>query len=446
MARLSHWYSRLLEALMLLACLLLLTMTLLIGADVLLRNIGLGGIAPSNELSEDIIYLLTLLAAPGLLRQGQHIRIDIVLRALPAQVGWLLEWISDILGVICCLYFVWYGTRVAVASFESGALSIKTLIIPEWWLLAPMPMAFVLLSIEFLFRMHRLALAERRPHGASVHRPAGRLRLHGNQYCGGDLVSRGRRGLEPNAQKQRRGGDQFLADANSALRADGRGSLPYRARPEGDRRNRAPGASGPGTARGGGGGRGHGVLGDLGLDHRDHRHAGVVDAAGHAVARVQPGAGDGTDHGDRRGRHTDPAVRPHRAPRQPVRDFDFEAADRRRRSGPDAQRRVRRLHHRPREHESGAGAGDRGRGEIELGEIRAAGALRAAARLYLRGGYRGNVGRHCDTDGVRRARGACHHGAGRCLSLVEFRRAAQSIAGHGRDFGNDPLHHPRRYH
>jgi TRAP-type transport system small permease protein len=168
MARLAHWYSRLLEALTLLACLLLLTMTLLIGADVLLRNIGLGGIAPSNELSEDIIYLMTLFAAPGLLRQGQHIRIDIVLRVLPLEVGWLLEWISDILGLICCLYFVWYGTRVAAASFASGALSIKTLIIPEWWLLVPMPLAFVLLSIEFVFRMHRLALAERRPRDDAV--------------------------------------------------------------------------------------------------------------------------------------------------------------------------------------------------------------------------------------------------------------------------------------
>jgi TRAP-type C4-dicarboxylate transport system permease small subunit len=157
MARLSRWHSRLLEAL-----------TLLIGADVLLRNIGLGGIALSNEVSEDIIYLMTLLAAPGLLRQGQHIRVDIVLRVLPVEVAWLLEWISDILGVICCLYFVWYGTRVAAASFESGALSIKTLIIPEWWLLAPMPLAFVLLSIEFLFRMHRLALSERRPRDDAV--------------------------------------------------------------------------------------------------------------------------------------------------------------------------------------------------------------------------------------------------------------------------------------
>jgi TRAP-type C4-dicarboxylate transport system permease small subunit len=168
MARLSYWYGRLLEALLLLACLLLLIMTLLIGADVLLRNIGLGGIAPSNEISEDIIYLLTLLAAPRLLRQGQHIRVDILLRVLPTKVGWLLEWLGDGLGLICCLYFVWYGARIVVASFTSGALSIKTLIMPEWWLLAPMPLAFVLLSIEFLFRMHRLALAERRPRDDAV--------------------------------------------------------------------------------------------------------------------------------------------------------------------------------------------------------------------------------------------------------------------------------------
>src|SRR5262249_4702956 len=168
MATLSQLYGRLLDTLTLLACFLLLIMTLLIGADVLLRNVGLGGIAPSNELSEDIIYLVTLLAAPGRLRQGQHIRVDIVLRALPASVGWLLEWIGDILGLICCLYFVWYGVRVTEASFSSGALSIKTLILPEWWLLAPMPLAFVLLAIEFLFRMHRLAQAERRPRDDAV--------------------------------------------------------------------------------------------------------------------------------------------------------------------------------------------------------------------------------------------------------------------------------------
>jgi TRAP-type transport system small permease protein len=165
---LSRWYGHLLNGMLTAAGILLLFMTVMIGADVLLRNIGAGGISPSNELSEDSLYLITLLAAPGLLRKGQHIRIDIVLRALPERVGWLLEWVGDVIGLICCLIFVWYGTSVAVASFLDGAISIKTLVLPEWWLLAPMPVVFALLAIEFGFRMQRLALAERRPREDAV--------------------------------------------------------------------------------------------------------------------------------------------------------------------------------------------------------------------------------------------------------------------------------------
>ena len=167
----SRWYGRLLDGMMSAAGLLLLFMTVMIGADVLLRNIGLGGVPPSNELSEDILYLVTLLAAPGLLRRGQHIRIDIVLQALPPRAAWLLEWVGDILGLACCLVFVWYGASVAAASFFDGAVSIKTLVLPEWWLLAPMPIAFALLALEFVFRMQRLALAERRPREDAVSAP-----------------------------------------------------------------------------------------------------------------------------------------------------------------------------------------------------------------------------------------------------------------------------------
>ena len=112
--------------------------------------------------------LLTLLAAPWLLRQGQHIRVDILLRAIPARVGWLLEWVGDILGLACSLYFVWYGCKVLAASYQSGAISIKTLVTPEWWLLAPLPVAFALFAIEFVFRMHRLSLAERAPRPDAV--------------------------------------------------------------------------------------------------------------------------------------------------------------------------------------------------------------------------------------------------------------------------------------
>ena len=86
-------YGKLLEGLALVACALIFGMTLMICADVLLRNVriipGLAGLEWSNEISEAMLYLITMLTAPWLLRRGQHIRVDIVLRAVPKKVGWL---------------------------------------------------------------------------------------------------------------------------------------------------------------------------------------------------------------------------------------------------------------------------------------------------------------------------------------------------------------------
>jgi TRAP-type C4-dicarboxylate transport system permease small subunit len=172
MARLEAAYGKLLEAFALLACALVFGMTLMICADVLLRNVriipGVAGLAWSNEISEAMLYLITMLTAPWLLQRGQHIRVDIVLRAVPKRVGWIFEWIVDVLGLACCLFIAWYGARAAIASFKAGSMSIKTLITPEWWLLSVLPLAFLALSLGMVFRMRRLALGERAPRDDAV--------------------------------------------------------------------------------------------------------------------------------------------------------------------------------------------------------------------------------------------------------------------------------------
>src|SRR5919198_5558067 len=104
MQRISAVFGGVYDVMMLAACLLLLFMTLLIGADVATRNLGVGGIAWSNEVSENILYLITLLSAPWLLRQGEHIRFDLLLRALPLRIAWALEWVADIVGLLFSLY------------------------------------------------------------------------------------------------------------------------------------------------------------------------------------------------------------------------------------------------------------------------------------------------------------------------------------------------------
>src|SRR5262245_33919883 len=168
MAVLSRAYGALLDALMAVAALLVLGMTLMIGADVASRNIGYGGIAWSNEVSEYILYLVTLLSAPWLLRRGQHIRVDILLRALPARLAYALEWVADALGLACALYFVVYGWRVAAASYAAGPTTRQTLALLRGWILATLPIAFLLVSIEFVFRSDRLAHAEIGPRKDAV--------------------------------------------------------------------------------------------------------------------------------------------------------------------------------------------------------------------------------------------------------------------------------------
>ena len=165
-------YGRLLEVLALAACALIFGMTLMICADVLLRNVrivpGMVGLAWSNEISEAMLYLVTLLTAPWLMRQGQHIRVDIVLRAVPPRFGWALEWIVDVLALVCCAAITYYGARAALFSWQAGSLSIKTLVTPEWWLLSVLPLAFFALTLEMLFRMRRLWLGPRTPRDDAV--------------------------------------------------------------------------------------------------------------------------------------------------------------------------------------------------------------------------------------------------------------------------------------
>lgn len=170
--KISEAYGRFISALALFGCLLLLAMMLIIVTDVALRNFAVSGgpqgLGWSNEVSEFLLYLITLSVAPWLLRQGQHIRVDILLQAIPKKLAWALEWVGDLLGLACCLVMSTYGAQATWASYSANSLSIKTLVTPEWWSLAPLPVVFILLSIEMIFRMHRLWLAERGPRSDAV--------------------------------------------------------------------------------------------------------------------------------------------------------------------------------------------------------------------------------------------------------------------------------------
>ena len=161
MTRASAAFGRLLDALATAAALILLAMVVIVTADILLRNVVGVSFSWANEVSEYALYLMTLLTAPWLLRRGQHVRLDIILTMVPPRVAWLMEAAGDVLGFAVCITLIRYGLDMTLDSARIGAVTIKNLVFAEWWLLAPLPAAFGLLAVEFVFRFQRLLTGDR---------------------------------------------------------------------------------------------------------------------------------------------------------------------------------------------------------------------------------------------------------------------------------------------
>jgi TRAP-type C4-dicarboxylate transport system permease small subunit len=142
------FYARLLQGLALCAALLLGLSAAAITLDVVGRNIGLGTLPWILEVSEYVLPLATFLVAPWLLYRNQHVRLDVLLQAAP----WLGR-VADLLGLAVSAVLVVYGLRTILNSAQQGGMVFKSVVFPEWWLYAPVPLCFALLSFEFVRRL-----------------------------------------------------------------------------------------------------------------------------------------------------------------------------------------------------------------------------------------------------------------------------------------------------
>lgn len=155
MARLDAVWVRILTLLALLAAVLVGFMVAVICADVLMRNFKLGNLPWSTEVAEYTLYLSTFLAAPWLLRQGAHVRMDLLIKSLPPTAGWVLELVADVIGLFTCAAMTYSCTNAALASAAQNSLIFKILVFPEWWLIASANLMFGALTIECLCRLQR---------------------------------------------------------------------------------------------------------------------------------------------------------------------------------------------------------------------------------------------------------------------------------------------------
>jgi TRAP-type C4-dicarboxylate transport system permease small subunit len=137
------------------AALLLGLVALLVTGDVVARNLGLGTLPWIIEVSEYSLPLATFLVAPWLLHRNEHVRLDVLVAALPGAWARALDRVASAGGLAVSLVLVVYGARTALDSARQGSQVIKAIVFPEWWLYAPVPVCFALLAVEFVRRLRR---------------------------------------------------------------------------------------------------------------------------------------------------------------------------------------------------------------------------------------------------------------------------------------------------
>jgi len=151
----GSWYHRLMQACGVAAATILGAVVALVCYDVLARNLGGGSLSWIVEVTEYALPLATFLAAPWLMYRNEHIRLDVLSATLsPARMA-IVDRVAAGFGLAASVVITWYGVAVILDSRGAGALVIKSLVFPEWWLFVPVPVCFGLLAVECLRRLVR---------------------------------------------------------------------------------------------------------------------------------------------------------------------------------------------------------------------------------------------------------------------------------------------------
>jgi TRAP-type C4-dicarboxylate transport system permease small subunit len=144
--RLARWLAYFAAA-------LTLAMSLWITFDVLGRNL-FGLSAPwAFDLSEYSLVWMTFLAAPWVLLQDRHVRIEILVDVLPPAAQRILGILVSLVAIVTCAVLAWRTGIAAVGYVENDIMMPRIWRIPRIWPYVVVPLGSTLLMLAFVVRL-----------------------------------------------------------------------------------------------------------------------------------------------------------------------------------------------------------------------------------------------------------------------------------------------------
>ena len=152
-ARSRSWFDVLIDALAIVAGALIVLLTALVVVDVAARSLRVFTLPWSLEATEYMLYAVTFLGAPWVLRERGHIAIELVVERLPARGRAFVERLAECAGAAVCAVLFFYACRVVWQSYASGIMVQKSFAFPEWVAYAGIPPVMLILFGIYLRRL-----------------------------------------------------------------------------------------------------------------------------------------------------------------------------------------------------------------------------------------------------------------------------------------------------
>jgi len=102
------------------------------------------------EVSEYLLFAMTFLGAPAVLRASAHTAVDVLTDRLPPRAKRAAALAAHGIGLVTSCGLAWYGYHATAQAWRDGTLVFKQVTFPEWWLYSFIAFCGALLVIEFV--------------------------------------------------------------------------------------------------------------------------------------------------------------------------------------------------------------------------------------------------------------------------------------------------------
>ena len=135
------------------AAAILLTIFVIVQAEVVLRFIFDSPTSWSHEVSTFAICWVGFLAAGHILRLSRHLEVDVLTSRISKKSRRLLGTITDATACAFCIYACYVGVKFVDIAFLMKATSASEIDTPLWIPYLAIPIGFGIFALEFLARI-----------------------------------------------------------------------------------------------------------------------------------------------------------------------------------------------------------------------------------------------------------------------------------------------------